>query len=86
MSQKGDQYLGELIVVELDTEDKDKLSNLEEYGEELKMLEDWLFNTRIDKDDWLMYASIEMFSDNIGEEKMGSQGIELSYNDMILLR
>ena len=33
-----------------------------------------------------MYARIEMFSDNIGEEKMGSQGIELSYNDMILLR
>ena len=33
-----------------------------------------------------MYARIEMFSDNIGEEKMGSQGIELSYNDMILLQ
>ena len=33
-----------------------------------------------------MYASVEMFSDNIGEEKMGSQGIELSYNDMILLQ
>ena len=27
-----------------------------------------------------------MFSDNIGEEKMGSQGIELSYNDMIQLQ
>ena len=47
------------------------------------MLEDWLFNPSIDKDDYLMYASIKMFSDNIGEEKMGSQGIELSYNDMI---
>ena len=85
MSQKGHQYLGELVVVELATEVKEKLSNLREYDEELKMLEDWLFNPRIDKDDCLMYASIEMFSDNIREEKMGSQGIELSYNDMILL-
>ena len=85
-SQKGDRYLGEIIVAKLATEDKEKLSNLREYDEELKMQEDWLFNPRIDKDDFLMYASIEMFSDKIREEKMGSQGIELSYNDMILLQ
>ena len=82
----GDRYLGELVVAELATEDKEKLSNLREYDEELKILEDWLFNPRIDKYDCLMYASIEMFSDNIGEEKMESQDIELSYNDMILLQ
>ena len=86
LSQKGDQYLGELLVAELAIEDKEKLSNLREYDEELKMLEDWLVNTRIDKDDCLMYASIEMFSENIGEDKLGIQGIKLSYNDMILLQ
>ena len=86
LSQKGDQYLGELVVAELDIEDKEKLSNLREYDEELKMLQDWLFNPRIEKDECLMYASIEMFSDKIRDEKMGSQGIELSYNDMILLQ
>ena len=86
LSQKGDQYLGELVVAELATEDKQKLSNLREYDEELNMLEDWLFNPRIDKNDYLMYANIEMFSGTIGEEKMESQGIELSYNDMILLQ
>ena len=37
LSQKGDQYLGE-IVAELVTKDKEKLSNLREYDEELKML------------------------------------------------
>ena len=47
-------------------EDKGKFSNFRNYAEELKMLEDWLFNPRIDKDDFLVYASIEMFSDNIG--------------------
>ena len=83
--QKGDQYLRELVVSDFATEDKEGLSNLKKYNEELEMLEDWLINPRIDKDGFLMYASIEMFSDNIGEEKMGSQGIELSYNDMILL-
>ena len=80
MSQKSDQYLGELVVAELATEDKEKHSNLREYDEELKMLEDWLFNPRIDKYDCLMYASIEIFSDNIGEEKMGIQGIEFPFN------
>ena len=70
LSQKSEQYLGELVVAQLATEDKEKLSNLTEYDEELKMLEEWLFNTRIDKDDCLMYPSIEMFSDNIGEEKI----------------
>ena len=58
LSQNGDQYLGELDGVELATEDKEKLSNLREYDEELKMLEDWLFNPRIDKDYYLMYAII----------------------------
>ena len=33
-----------------------------------------------------MYERIERFRYNIGEEKMGIQGIELSYNDMILLQ
>ena len=86
ISSPYEQYLGELVVVELATEDKEKLSNLREYDEKLKILEDWLFNPRIDKDDYLMYASIEMFSDNIGEEKMGIQGIEFHFNDMILLQ
>ena len=58
LSQKGDQYLGELVVAELVNEDKEKISNLKEYDEELKMIEDWLFNPMIDKVDCLMYASI----------------------------
>ena len=86
LSQRGDQYLKEFFVGELDTGDKEKNSNLWEYEEELQMIEYWLFNTRIDTDYCLMYVSIEMFCDNIGEENMGIQGIELSYNDMSLLQ
>ena len=51
LSQKGDQYLEELVVAELANEDKEKLSNLRKYDEELEMLEYWLINPRIDKDD-----------------------------------
>ena len=50
------------------------------------MLEYWLINARIDKDDFLIGANIEMLSHNIGEEKKEGQGIELSCNDMILLQ
>ena len=49
------------------------------------MLEDWLINPRIDKYEFLIGASIEMLSHNIGEEKKEGQGIELSCNGMILL-
>ena len=38
LSQKGDQYLGEFVVAELDNADKEKLSNLRKYDEELNML------------------------------------------------
>ena len=58
LSQKGDQYLEELVVVELANEDKEKFSNLKKYNEELEMLEDWLINPSIDKHDCLIGASI----------------------------
>ena len=54
LSQKGDQYLEELVVAELANEHKEKLSNLKKYDEELEMLEDWLIDPRIDKYDCLM--------------------------------
>ena len=38
LSQKGDQCLEEIVVPELDNEDKEKLSNLRKYDEELEML------------------------------------------------
>ena len=80
MSQKGDQYLEELVVVELANEDKDKLSNLIKYDEELRMMEYWLINPRINEDDCLILGC------NIGEENKEGQGIELSCKDMILLQ
>ena len=55
LSQKGDRYLRELVVVELDNEEKGIFSNLRKYDEELEMLEDWLINPRIDNDGYLMF-------------------------------
>ena len=63
LSQKGDQYLEELVVAELANADKEKLSNLKKYDKELKMQEDWLINPRIDKYDWLIFGF------NIGKER-----------------
>ena len=74
LSQRGDQYLKEFDVAELDNRDKEKFSNLREYDKELKMLEDWLVNPRIDKDDFLM------FDCSIEKEKIEVQNTELSYN------
>ena len=56
LSQKGDQYLRELAVVEFANEENEDLSNFKKYDEELGMLEYWLINPRIDKDDCLMHA------------------------------
>ena len=55
-------------------EDKYKLSNLRKYDEELEMLEYWLINPRIDKNDCLMIDC------SIGKEKIEGQNIELSCN------
>ena len=44
------------------------------------MLEDWLINPRIDKDDCLMHARMGMFNDCIAREKMESQDIEIPYS------
>ena len=72
LSRKGDQYLEELVVAKLDNEDKKKLSNLIKYDEELEMLEDWLINPRIDKDDCLMLGC------SIGKEQIEGRNVELS--------
>ena len=72
MSQRGDQYLEELVAAELVNEDKQKLSNLRKYDEELEMLEDWLINPRIDKDDCLMLDC------SIGKEQIEGRNTELS--------
>ena len=45
-------------------EDKGNLSNFRNYVEELEMLEDWLINLRIDKDDCLM------FDESIGKKQI----------------
>ena len=58
----------------MDNEDKERLSSLIKYDEELEMLEDWLFNPRIDKDDYLM------FDDSIGKEQIVGKITELFYN------
>ena len=50
LSQRGDQYLKEFAVAELDNGDKEIFSNLGKYDEELDMMEDWLINPRIDND------------------------------------
>ena len=58
--------------MELDNEDKDKISNLKKYDEELEMLEYWLIDTRIYKYVFLMlYCSI-------GKEHIEGQNIKMS--------
>ena len=74
LSQRGDQYLNEFVIAGLTNEAKEEFSNFRKYDEELKMLEDWLNNPRIDKDKCLM------FNCNIKQEKVEGQNIELSYN------
>ena len=76
MSQEGNQYLEEIVVAELDTKDKENLSNLIKYNEELEMLEYWLINPRIDKYDCLM------FDDIIGKENMAGKITEL-FNNLV---
>ena len=51
-SQEGDQYLEEFVV---SIENKENLSNLKIYDEELEMLEDCLINPRIDNDECLIF-------------------------------
>ena len=41
LSQKGDLYIKELDVAKLANGDKEKISNLRKYDEELEMMEDW---------------------------------------------
>ena len=53
-------------------EDKEKLSNLRKYDEELEMLEYWLINPSIDKDD------CSMLDCNIGKEQIENQNTEFS--------
>ena len=74
LSQMDDQYLNEFVVASLTTEDKEEFSNFRKYDEELKMLEDWVNNPRIDKDNCLM------FNYNIEKEHIESQNTELFYN------
>ena len=57
MSQKDDQYLEELAVTELANEDKEKISNLRKYDEELEVLEYWLINPRVDKYECLIFIA-----------------------------
>ena len=60
VSQEGDQCLEEFVVAKLTNEEKENISNPRKYDEELEMLEDWLINPMIDKDDCLMFdCSIE---------------------------
>ena len=72
MSQKGNQYIKELVVAELVNEEKGIFSNLRKYDEELEMLEDWLINPRIDNDDRLMF--------DCSIRKIGGQNTGLSCN------
>ena len=62
MSQRGDKNLKEFVVAELANEDKGKFYNFRNYDEELEMLEYWLINPRVDKNDFLM------FDENIRKE------------------
>ena len=55
LSQRGDEYLKEIVVVELANGDKENFSNLRKYDEELEMMEDWLISPRIDNDVCLMF-------------------------------
>ena len=71
LSQKGDQYLEELAIPELANEDKEKLSNHRKYDEELEMLEYWLINPSIDKDDY------SMLDCNIQKQHIQGRNIEL---------
>ena len=72
LSQKGDQYIKELVVADLVNEDKQIFSNLRKYDEELEMLEDWLINPRIDNDGYLMFDHSII--------KIEGQNTELFYN------
>ena len=72
LSQRGDQYLKEFVVVELDNGDKDFFYNLRKYDEELEMMEDWLTNPSIDNDGCLMFDS--------SIRKIQGQSTELFYN------
>ena len=74
LSQRGDQYQNEFFVAGFTTEDKEEFSNFRKYDEELKMLEDWLNNPRIDKDDCLM------FDFSIVKEQIEGQNTKLFYN------
>ena len=69
--QKGDQYLEELVVSELANKDKEKLSKLRKYDAELQIMEDWLINPRIDKDDYLILGY------SVGKEQIEGQNIEM---------
>ena len=73
-NQRGDQHLKEFVVAELVNEDKGKFSNFRNYNEELDMLEDWLLNPKIDKDDCLMFYC------SIRKEQTIDKSIELFYN------
>ena len=55
-------------------EDKGKFYNFRNYDEELEMLEYWLINPRVDKNDFLM------FDENIRKEYTTGKRIELFYN------
>ena len=55
-------------------EDKGKFSNLKNYDEELEMLEEWLINPRIDKNDYLV------FDCSIDKYQIEGQNIELFFN------
>ena len=56
------------------TKDKGNFSKFRNYDEELEMLEDWLSDPRIDKDDYLM------FDDSIRKEQTTNKRTELFYN------
>ena len=74
LSQRGDPYLNDFFVAGLATKDKEEFSNFRKYDEELKMLEDWLNNPRIDKYNRLM------FDCSIEKEQVEGQNTELFYN------
>ena len=56
------------------SEDKENLSNLRKYNEGLEMLEYWLVNPRVDKDDCLM------FDCSIRKEQIAGKNTRLSCN------
>ena len=50
-----DHPMRDIVVKKLASEDNGIFSNLGKYDEELEMLEDWLFNPRIYKNECLMF-------------------------------